>query len=222
MISNVQILTWIGINPATVRNAIISDFLSGGLDGLRDMSSDDIKSTFASYVKRTDPPFPVVLSPLQKQRLRGLVLLVKDIVRANQTVGFNNDFTRESFLDEISEAITRDELRVQLKKIGESYLDSSFTHKLRGQSQFKKFMEELSSHLSMIVGVRGVSLTYVIREDVQPHFDPLIPYDEAIIQGVTMEGPAFKIDARTVHQIILRNVHEDSDAYVYLKPLLRR
>jgi len=37
-----------------------------------------------------------------------------------------------------------------------------------------------------------------------------------------MDGPAFKIDARTVHQIILRNVHEDSDAYVYLKPLLRR
>jgi len=222
MISNVQIFTWIGIVPATVRNSIIADFLSGGLDGLRDMSSDDIKSTFASYIKRTDAPFPVVLSPLQKQRLRGLVLLVKDIVRANQTVGFNNDFTRESFLEEISDAIKRDELRVQLKKIGESYLDSSFTHKLRGQSQFKKFMEELSSHLSMIVGVRGVSLNYVIREDVQPHFDPLIPYDEAIIQGITMEGPAFKIDARTVHQIILRNVHEDSDAYVYLKPLLRR
>ena len=79
MISNVQILTWIGINPATVHNAIIADFLSGGLDGLRDMSSDDIKSTFASYIKRTDAPFPVVLSPLQKQRLRGLVLLVKDI-----------------------------------------------------------------------------------------------------------------------------------------------
>ena len=104
MISNVQIFTWIGINSATVRNALIADFLSGGLDGLRDMSSDDIKSTFASYVKRADPPFPVVLSPLQKQRLRGLVLLVKDIVRANQTVGFDNDFTRELFLEEISEA----------------------------------------------------------------------------------------------------------------------
>jgi len=37
-----------------------------------------------------------------------------------------------------------------------------------------------------------------------------------------MDGPAFKIDAPTVYQIILRNVHEDSDAYVYLKPLLRR
>ena len=97
MISNVQIFTWIGINPAPVRNALIADFLSGGLGGLRDMTSDDTKDTFASYVKRSDPPFPVVLSPLQKQRLRGLVLLVKDIVRANQAVGFNNDFTRHYF-----------------------------------------------------------------------------------------------------------------------------
>ena len=30
MISNVQIFTWIGINLATVRNALIVDFLSGG------------------------------------------------------------------------------------------------------------------------------------------------------------------------------------------------
>jgi len=149
-------------------------------------------------------------------------LLVKDIIRANQVVGFNNDFTRELFLEEIAEAIKRDELRVQSRKIGESFLDTSFNHKLKGQSQWKKFMEELSSNLAMIVGVQGVPLNYIIRKDVVPHFDPSIPYDEAIIQGVAMDGPAFKIDARTVHQIILRNVHEDSDAYVYLKPLLHR
>ena len=84
------------------------------------------------------------------------------MIRANRVVGFNNYFTRELYLKEISEVIKRDELRVQLKKIGESYLDSSFTQKLRGQSQFKKFMEELSSNLSMIDGVHGVSLNGVI------------------------------------------------------------
>ena len=50
MISHVQIFTWIGINPAPVRNALIADFLLGGLGGLRDMSYDDIKGTFASNV----------------------------------------------------------------------------------------------------------------------------------------------------------------------------
>jgi len=56
---------------------------------------------------------------------------------------------------------------------------------------------------NLTVGVRGVSLSYVIREDVQSRFDPDIPYDEAVIQGVPMYGPEFKIDSRTVHQIIL-------------------
>ena len=39
--------------------------------------------------------------------------------------------------------------------------------------------------------------------------------------AVALEGEEFKIDTRTVHQIILRNVHEDLDAYTYIKPLLR-
>jgi len=83
MIYHIQIFTWIGINPEAFRNALINDFLSKGLEGLREMSSDGSKDTFSSYIKRTDPPFPVVLSLLKKQRLRGLVLLVKDMMRAD-------------------------------------------------------------------------------------------------------------------------------------------
>ena len=48
----------------------------------------------------------------------------------------------------------------------------------------------------------GVPLTYVIREDVVPFFDPDAPYDGAIIQGCLMSGPAFKIDAHTLYQQI--------------------
>ena len=38
------------------------------------------------------------------------------------------------------------------------------THKLKGRSEWKKLMEELSI-LSMIVRVEGVPLSYVICED---------------------------------------------------------
>ena len=51
--------------------------------------------------------------------------------------------------------------------------------------------------------------------------DDELDYDDAIIEAVALEGEEFKINTRTVHQIILRNVHEDSDAYTYIKPLLR-
>ena len=52
----------------------------------------------------------------------------------------------------------------------------------------------------MIVGVQGVPLIYVIREDVIPYFDPNAPYDDAIIQGCLMAGPAFKIDTHTMKE----------------------
>ena len=181
MISNSQIMTWIGISPAAARNALISDFLSDGLIGLKDLTLDDVKETFSSYAKRTDGPFPIPLTVLRKKRLWGLVLVVKDILRSQNEVAFNDEFERESFLKELSEAIRRDELRTQMQKIGESFIDSPFTHKLRGQAEWKKFMEELSSNLSLIVGVQGVPLSYVIRKDVIPFFDPDAPYDDAII-----------------------------------------
>ena len=138
MISLTQILTWIGISPAAVRNAIINDLLSNGLEDLKDLTHDEVKDTLSSYAKRNDGPFPVVLTPLQKQRLRGLVLLIKDITRSGQEIGFNDHFDRNSFLDEISEAITRDDMRNKLRKIGEAFLDTSFTHKLERTGAMEK------------------------------------------------------------------------------------
>ena len=40
----------------------------------------------------------------------------------------------------------------------------------------------------MIIGVQGVSLNYVIREDKTPNFDATVLYEEAIIQSVALTG----------------------------------
>ena len=79
----------------------------------------------------------------------------------------------------------------------------------------------MNTNLCQIVGVRGVPLTYVIREEDVPTFDASQPYDEAVINAMTLTGQEFQQDARTVHKIIMKNVHEDSDAYTYIKTLIR-
>ena len=78
----------------------------------------------------------------------------------------------------------------------------------------------MNTNLCQIVGVRGVPLTYVIREEDVPTFDASQPYDEAVINAMTLTGQEFQQDARTVHKIIMKNVHEDSDAYTYIKTLI--
>mmetsp|Transcript_26809 Transcript_26809/g.40567 ORF Transcript_26809/g.40567 Transcript_26809/m.40567 type:complete len:162 (-) Transcript_26809:308-793(-) len=72
-----------------------------------------------------------------------------------------------------------------------------------------------------MIGAQGVPLIYIIRQEEAAVFDEDIPYDVAIIQAAALDGPEFQVDAQTVHTLILNNVHEDSDAYTYNKPLLR-
>ena len=51
---------------------------------------------------------------------------------------------------------------------------------------------------------KGVPLTYVIREKETPSFDPTLTYDEAVLQAMTLAGPDFELDARTVLMLILK------------------
>ena len=81
---SVQIMNMIGVGPAANRNAIIADLLSEGLDGLKHMTDEEVRDTCASYAKRTDNPFPVILTPVQKQRIKSLVLWVKDQERIDK------------------------------------------------------------------------------------------------------------------------------------------
>ena len=220
-VNMITLCTWMGITTNATRNAIIADLLPDGLAGLEFMSADDIKDACASYAKRTDAPFPVILTPLQKQRFKSLLLWVKDKARGQLEITFPPGTTREEFIREINESFKRDQVRKEQRKVGESFHDASFNNKLKSQTQWEKFSEELESTLSMIIGTNGVPLNYVIRRVAEPSFNIELSYEEAIIQAVPLVGEEFRVDARTVHQLILKNVSEDSDAYTYIKPLLR-
>ena len=90
-VRNMKIMTWISMNVAQQHNAIITDLLSDGLGGLEHMAHDNAKETCSSYAKRTDSPFPIILTPLAKQRIHSLVLWVQDVIHAEQTPVLSND-----------------------------------------------------------------------------------------------------------------------------------
>ena len=73
-------------------------------------------------------------------------------------------------------------------------------------------MEYLETILSLIIGVKGVPLTYFIRKIEGANFDENLTYEEAIIQAIELTGHEFKINSRTFHQLILVNVPEYLDA----------
>ena len=99
-----QMLIWLGIGVANQRQAVRTDLLSDGLGGLEHMTEDDIKDACVGYAKRTDNPFPIMLTLLQKKRLYSLVLWVKDMVRAGIEPEFDNGTTRDEFVSALNEA----------------------------------------------------------------------------------------------------------------------
>ena len=129
---------------------------------------------------------------------------------------------RSQINNALKAVLDKEQIRKDQRKAGESFLDHCLNKKLNSQAWWDKFVEELDSTLAMIFGSQGIPLTYVIRENEESLFDPNISYDNAIIHAAAFTGPKFDIDARLVHQLILYNVHEDSDAYTNIKSLLRK
>ena len=141
----IQIFNFMGFQPAAARNAIIADFLSDGLESLYDMTDVDVSEACTSYAKRTDAPFPVMLSPILKKRLKSLVLWVKDRRRVGQRVAFPAATTRAQLVEELADSLHRQNRRAEKKKVGESFHDATFNNKLKSQSQWEKFNQELQA-----------------------------------------------------------------------------
>ena len=94
VLSHIQIFTYLSFGTTPTRNALINDFLSGGLAELEHMSENDVKDACSSYAKRTDGLFPIVMTTLQKQRMKALMLWVKDMIRAQVDVDFEDGTIR--------------------------------------------------------------------------------------------------------------------------------
>ena len=81
---------------------------------------------------------------------------------------------------------------------------------------------ELKSTLGSIIGARGVRSSYVLIEDDNPQDNPGFTWDKRFMYLVVLEGTDYRIEKRTIHQIILSNVAEDSDANTYIEPRINK
>ena len=68
----------------------------------------------------------------------------------------------------IQAANERKQCRVDKKKKGGSLLTNDFQIKLEAVNQWNRWLIELQSTLKMIIGVKFVSLDYVIRQNYMP------------------------------------------------------
>ena len=82
---------------AAQKNTIITNLLQDGLDGLQHMTDKKVRDVYVSYTKRTERNFLVILTPIQKQRIKSLILWVQDMDRVGEPLQFLDATTATIF-----------------------------------------------------------------------------------------------------------------------------
>jgi hypothetical protein len=206
--------------PANTRVALTTALMPGGMSELADFSIDEIKEATKSFSRMPIGPF--VLSPHTTKRLVQLTLWVKDQERLAEDPTFPNGTTQAEFVALIDDAQRRDKIRKERQKTAESLASVRIDPPLKSSAGWEGWMVAVEAALTLAYGSKGVPLAYIIRTDEAPQPNGHATWELKAINAAPLQGLDYEADRMTVHLFILNNVSEESDAYTYIQPLLRR
>ena len=223
-VSVINMLTWAGVSVAANRQTIIGDLLPApeGIGNLKDETTDGIKDACEAYSKRGPEAQRFIVSRTTLKRITALMHWVKDRNRLAENMAFvAADTNRADFIMELEAAANRALYRKDQKKLGEAMINKEFQVMLKSREQWERWSVDLETTLHSIIGTQGVPLSYIIRENDAPILAGLATWERKAVSGAPLTGVAFKQDAATAHRIIVSTISKDSDAYTYIKPMLR-
>ena len=98
----------------------------------------------------------------------------------------------------------------------ETPFTAEFQVKLEMVNQWDRWVLELESNLKITIGAKDIVPSYVIRKDDTPDTTGLQPWESMGTLAAHHDGSRYDKDKLTVHNIIIRNIADISDAYTYV------
>ena len=180
------ILGWCGITTNANKNTIVAELLSPPevLGHLNDETEEGMVATFCDFGRRDANDGKIIFSRVQQKRITSLMDWVKDRVRIDEPTDFEAGTDRAEFITQLEEASERKKCRTNQKKIGDSLITSSFQVQLETATQWDRWIVELESNLKMIIGSKGIGLSYIIRENDDPDLEERATWDLKATLGV--------------------------------------
>ena len=179
-------------------------------------------SNFWDYGLRDAAGGKIIFTRVQQKRPIAIKYWFNNRNRLNEETAFETGTTGANFVEAIKAASERMKFRKDHKKVEETLITAAFQGKLETGNKWDRWVVKLESNLKTIIGAKGVALSYVIREDETP--DPTIfqPWESIATHAAHHNGSAYDQDKLTVHNIIIRNIADGSDAYTYVKPHIKQ
>jgi hypothetical protein len=191
------LLNAIGFNLAEQRERIMEAGLANYED-FRYLVEKDIRDMAEEFGKRTQPNGRIIFGLGRIKKLTGVMHWIQDCHRTNDVPDHNN-FDEEALTEAQSRALVR-KSDIDLVDTNTKAADPG---KFKDERKWPEWEKAFVNYLSVIPGVNGVPLSYVVRDMAEP--EDGVEYDtfnERMIARAPHTGQYFLADSRRVHNLI--------------------
>ena len=101
-------------------------------------------------------------------------------------------------------------------------INTAFLVQLETATQWDRWAIELESNLKIIIGTKGIALSYVIRADDDPNLADHETWEYKAMLATPHKGNEYLQEKLKVNNIILCNIADGSDTFTYVKPYLKK
>ena len=222
------ILEWMGIENEDDRVVVADEAGLLDLSSFVNLDQKGVVALVESLRKRQPADQRVHISKGVQDMMVNTANWVEDFSRVSLEpeipVDEDEDQSQELFEAALLLAKSRAEARKYQADNTSTLSDAAKPTPLKEEKKWYEFTDQLFNYLSVIPGVKGVPLAYVIRENDDPQHEVDWEDDEFNAQMIAcapLNGAAFATDAQTVH-MLLRTLIESEELASVIETLKRR
>jgi hypothetical protein len=196
------LLDVVGFHNPAERLRIIEAGLTDYED-FRYLVDKDIRDMAEEFAKRSAAQGRITFGLGRIKKLTGLMHWVQDCFRTNDDP---NDmvFNEEALAEAQSRALIR-KSDIDLVDTNTKAADPG---KFRDERKWPEWNKAFTNYLSVIPGVSGIPLSYVIRDDENPDEDAMyLSFNERMIARAPHTGQYYEADSRRVHNLLTGFLH---------------
>ena len=198
----IQILKWIGFDKDTDRNSIVEEAFET-YDDLKQLVEKDIHTLSVGFSSRTENNGRINFGLRRTKRVVAFVHWVQDFERVSLAPSVAG-LTKMSFLTALQVATTRDSVRKLMISQADAKSKAASPGPLVNEAMYEDWEPKFLNYLSCILGVRGVPIVYVVRDNVQPtRTGTFADFIEQTIMQAPLNGTAYLADRVTVQHALI-------------------
>jgi len=209
------LLAMIGFNNLDERQRIMQEGLQDYFD-FRHLTETHINKMSEAFAKRTVNNGRINFGIRRTENLIGVMYWIQDKYRAVD-IPDHNDFT----LAGLDEAVLNAKIRKTDLDLVDMNSKAADPGKFKEERKWPEWHKAFVHYLSVIPGINGVPLSYVVREEEEPEYGAVYPtYQQRCIARAPLADAVYIADTRRVHNI-LRNFVQGEASESWIRTIAR-